>query len=127
MNAERIRQVANDIFLADMFDIRRFWFSRPDEYGVGRCGTPGCIAGFTCTRYEPDAEYGNAGFLPVRYDPTYRAAQRLLDLTDEQAKQLFTPWEILGKDDLRYPRDVVVRTLRRFADTGQIEWERVGR
>lgn len=117
----RLRIVADEIERAGTLDMSTTW-----QHGTPiPCGTPGCIAGYTVRESVRNQD----GDLPDEVDaPLFQVAAAWLLLTDQQARNLFMPetphayWNALPG----YPRHITlamaVDTLRRFADTGTIEW-----
>ena len=82
---------------------------------IGRCMTAGCIAGWTSYLFSPSEPLCNCvgSFI----------ASRHLGLESWQAEKLFQPW--IGGDNIAeidLSKDSALETLRRFRDTGEIQW-----
>ena len=97
MNGQGILDVADSVEKSKTFDMSRFWnvFSQ----------TPSCVAGHTVALLDTGYSEG--------WD-TYRKAQALLSISDDQASLLF-------RSILR-SREQAARTLRQLARTGVVDW-----
>lgn len=104
MNTRRLRQIAKDIEAnATSFDMT--WWSH-------ECGTPSCIGGFACARY--DKRYWRGYVKPGRGKRNiWERARRVLGLSPSQA-DLFEGW---GDDSQ------AVRTIHHLIKTGIVDWE----
>lgn len=135
MNTERILRLAN--FIESLPDERLdmcFWakdasgdenLEQSTETILHNCGTAACIGGWTEALFNP----GRSTFLgtrglwdesPAAVVPTDSAGD-LLGLTVAQAHDLFMPPHTSGAWDCITPA-IAGATLRRLAETGQVEW-----
>ena len=119
MNVERIRQIAADIRAAAQFHMGRYWFENPTHHD---CGTPACIAGFACFRYD-DKKLSQQETDDLD-STTYQVARDALDLTTDQAYYLF---DAIGGGAFtvssQITAETAARTLEHLADTGEVVWQ----
>jgi hypothetical protein len=126
MNKERILLLANVIENATppakhpnlTFEMSSFWWGpedegfSPAEEGYHTCGTTACIAGWAVALFtEEEASEAN---IPMM-------AQDVLELTYQQADSLFIPELSRRYEDITPA--IAAQVLRRFAETGLIDWE----
>lgn len=90
---------------------------------VNTCGTAACLAGFANI-----AQYGDEKSIPAsgqRWDGSFwtdhfAIARDWLELTEDEADQLFIPNETaLRVTD----RDIGLKVLKTFRDTGEVIWD----
>lgn len=86
----------------------------PDRLGEPeQCGTVHCIAGLANVFWGDD---------PERYSDLYRISLEILDLTDEQAGELFFARQYNGYIDDITPAQAV-RAIDSLIDTGAVSWQ----
>lgn len=89
MNKDRLLQVKQAILdNPDHFDMS-FWFNSDSIRGLGKCGTVGCIAGWTCHLFANECKGFNLDYVLSDKSNTSSIAAELLDLTEEEAEYLF--------------------------------------
>lgn len=97
-----------------IFNMGTFCSPEVDE-GGRRCGTSGCIAGWTVAVYAPEVWASESD---VRIENT---ARELLGLTNEDAKRLFyASWGLMDVDGIT--AEEAARTLANYALTGEVDW-----
>ena len=86
--------------------------------GQAMCGTVGCIAGAAYYLNEPKLDD----------ELTDQFAQKWLDLTDGEARELFTPNDEyltdLGYEYHEITHHVAAHVLRDYAEHGHLDWDR---
>lgn len=117
MNKEKILQLADAIEqgLKDVkFDMMYFGEKN-------RCGTFGCIAGHAVALFNPETWQSRLeGYIIGR--GIFEGARDLLELTHHEATELFLPDDFYRLDLGKITKEIAVKTLRDFAETGKIEW-----
>lgn len=114
MNPQRLNQLADHIekLPPHQFSMDRWVFQDGRSYYytpvTGHCGTTACIAGWTVIVF---------GDLTEKQLIAQQAAA-ILDLTDKERSDLFTPSRSLGK----ITQERAVKALRHAAETGKIRW-----
>lgn len=133
MNTERILLLAD--FIESLPDERldmRYWASDPEgEEDLGQptctilhnCGTAACLGGYTEALFNPTRTSfcGTRGLWSPEDPLPSDSAGTLLGLTVAQAHNLFMPPHANGAWDCITPA-IAADTLRRLAETGQVEW-----
>lgn len=111
MNTERILHIADLIEKLEpqQFDMNEW---------ANSCGTVACIAGWTYLTYADEVIPGSAGTV----------AAEILGLDEEVANSLFVPTDEDGLDAMY--EDITpahaAQTLRKLAETGEVDWSHVG-
>ena len=89
-------------------------------------GTTGCIAGRARIMSQEDTEEFPHDNNPDEH-PVMAIARQYLDLTQEEAKNLFAPSKYLGTLIRRsLTAQQAAQTVRRLAETGKIDWSITG-
>lgn len=116
MNVERINQIAQDIRNnAAMFDMQRV--------GDPKCGTPGCIAGFTLARYYMADGMGMPAYTIIS------EAGNVLGLDRIQLLPLFLPNNSKVDYAAKAGRvghitaEHAARCLEHLAKTSKVDWD----
>lgn len=133
MNVEKIEELAQTIELEDniVFDM-----SAGIDYARYDCGTAACIAGHAvlmahqegklpadfaqflneCQEIRETSKNLAEESLQVSWSSVEMFAQNYLELTVDEADELFLKFGDISKK-------AAVLTLRKFAETGEIDWE----
>lgn len=115
---------ANVLALANFLEARgRKFFDMNNWFPGTDCGTPACIGGSACLLWPDinERRQANAG----RFDTDLRLFARKLGISYSQARTLCYPSVWSNGSNLLYPTVTLknaVRTLRRLANTGKIEF-----
>ena len=118
MNKKRLMEIAdiikNQSLVAMSFNMSSWRLER-------ECDTMACIAGWTCVKYAPKR------YRQVPMDDVMRLARDCLNLTKEQARDLFVPkFPGLDRYSFKYYRRITPKqaadTIRKFVETGEIVW-----
>lgn len=94
------------------------------------CGTSACIAGAAMAFCDPTAVTEMALNQPASLSgmdlPLWDRAQQLLNLTDDQAQELFAPWNAEHLNYQPQPRAITparaATTIRHLIATGEVNW-----
>lgn len=114
---QRCRILADVIERGDYgFDMNRYTVPDPT------CGTAGCIAGVAGAVFPSLPRHSYQGEEEV----DEFAVAELLGLRDGQIGEMFMPWDHVSAElePYKITRSMAARCLRRFAETGEIVWER---
>lgn len=112
MNIHRLMLVRDQIAVLADDQFRMEWYGEPAKLKY-TCGTAGCIAGWTCALFAPET--------PSNTDNVSSKAQTLLDLTDEEAAQLFCG--LVSRRVLSsVTRSDAVHAIDTLIETGTPEW-----
>ena len=135
MNKDRILEVARVIEqaafkeLEEKLDSRVSFDMRWEINEEDSCGTMMCIAGFAAAMYTSKEQlqelctYAAAveGPVPIpRHERIWRHAAQLLDLTEDQALELFYPSRV--GDYEKITSADAARTLRHLAESEEVYW-----
>ena len=101
-----------------------FTYNLKDE-GYDSCKTPGCIAGHIIAAAPPKMRFKWDG------ETDEQLAARIADITDEDRYGLFIPdghdwnysWSAHIGDPRHITREHAVACLRKFIDTGVVDWD----
>lgn len=103
------------------FNMSTFWFTKGYSWDFAGhpCGTSMCIAGAACQFSEVEPEH----FL----GRTESLGMQLLDLTEDQAKDLFFAEALqkLGVDLKDITPSKAAAVIQHLMDTGEVDWLRV--
>lgn len=103
-------------------------FDMTETVNVNDCGTACCIAG-AIHQFE-GFDIGSNGLGWVEFYGLFglkRQCQEFLNINDQDATSLFEPWcyfEDYDQQEFSQP-DVAAKVIRRFVETGHIEWGKV--
>lgn len=99
------------------------------KFNIGRglvfteCETVCCIAGAAVLFFQSNLKDLWVGDLSWREISWF--AQKLLEITSDEAFHLFTPWNYeISNDPADFNnRKWAARTIRRFVETGEVNWK----
>ncbi len=121
MNVENILRVADAIeqhSIPDLgFNMGSFVSDSRQDRSHFDCGTTACIAGWAC------AVVGGYHLNINDQEWIEEQAREILDLSFLEADDLFIPTNHHAMVDDRILPDQAVRTLRRLAKTGVVDWD----
>ena len=107
----------------DEFTMGTVFLNSPN--GIPECGTPACIAGHIIAAARPDQRVSKDPLMLTEH------AAAIAHLTDEDRQSLFVPLDSPSCDysfdaepgsPLHITREHAVRCLRKFIDTGLVDW-----
>ena len=128
---DRIGVLADTIEKTDRkFNMSYYWESYPSVIyatGTNECGTPACLAGWTCHLFATPEQL-NKFIDNMRPESTRELATALLGITDDEGRKMFLlaamSWCPDGDSKLcSSTKETAVGMLRNFLEMGMVEWD----
>ena len=91
------------------------------ELYIHPCGSPACVAGFTAWVMRGGPENLDWSYADGTCE---RDATRGLQLTPQEARDMFMPRPFAGYDDPEATAGEAMEMLRRYQGTGIVQWRR---